>query len=115
MAVVVHRAERLVDLDELAVRQALDDAGLDAVLQHLAVAALQADADPVGHEVRDRRRTSMPIRPVHVVRFNEMSNLYAKMSLPPMSSRTMKYVIAIQPSAVRTGTSRGRCSRLWCA
>ena len=49
-------AERLVDLDEPAVRQAPDDAGLHAVGQHLAVVLLQAQADAVGHVVRQRRQ-----------------------------------------------------------
>ena len=56
MAVIVHRSERLVQLDVGAVWQALDDAGLDAVLQHVAVAALQADSPSVGDEVDDRRQ-----------------------------------------------------------
>ena len=38
MAVLVDRAERLVQLDVGAVRQPLDDAGLDAVLEYGAVA-----------------------------------------------------------------------------
>src|SRR4051794_26156505 len=42
VAVLVDRAEGLVDLDELAVRQPADDTGLDAVLEHLAVVLLQA-------------------------------------------------------------------------
>ena len=56
VAVVVHAAERLVDLDELAVRQPPDDAGLDAVLEHRAVRPLQAEAPAVGHPVGDRRQ-----------------------------------------------------------
>ena len=42
VAVLVDRTERLVHLDELAVRQPADDTGLDAVLQHLAVVLLQS-------------------------------------------------------------------------
>ena len=56
MAVLVHRTERLVDLHERAVRQLLDHAGLDAVLQDLSVGALQADAQAVGDEVSQRRQ-----------------------------------------------------------
>ena len=55
VAVLVDRAERLVHLDVLAVRQALDDAGLDAVLEHRTVRTLQAEADPVRHVVGQRR------------------------------------------------------------
>ena len=60
VAVVVDAAERLVDLDELAVRQPPDDAGLDAVLEHRAVRPLQAEAPPVGHPVGDRRHDEQP-------------------------------------------------------
>ena len=56
VSVLVDGAERLVDLDVLAVRHPLDDAGLDAVLEDCTVTALQADAEPVGHEVRDGRK-----------------------------------------------------------
>ena len=52
VAVLVDRAERLVHLDELTVRQPLDDAGLDAVLEHLAVVPLQAEAEPVRRRSR---------------------------------------------------------------
>ena len=52
VAVLVDAAQRLVHLDELTVRQALDVPGLDAVLEHLAVAALEAQADPVGQRSR---------------------------------------------------------------
>jgi len=45
VTVLVDRAERLVQLDVGAVRQPLDDAGLDAVFEYGAVAALQADAE----------------------------------------------------------------------
>src|SRR5688572_27814365 len=37
VAVLVHRAQGLVDLDELAARQPADHAGLDAVLEDLTV------------------------------------------------------------------------------
>src|SRR3954467_9237011 len=47
VAVVVDRAERLVQLDVGTVRQALEDARLDAVLENRTVAALQADGPPV--------------------------------------------------------------------
>lgn len=44
-----------MDLDELTVRQALDDAGL-ATVQHLVpVAALEAQADPLRDDERDDR------------------------------------------------------------
>ena len=43
VAVVVDRSQRLVQLDVGTVRQPLDDARLDAVLEHRAVAALQPD------------------------------------------------------------------------
>ena len=43
VVVVVDRAERLVQLDVGTVRQPLDDACPDAVLEHVTVAALQAD------------------------------------------------------------------------
>ena len=56
MAVLVDRAERLVHLDELAVGQPLDDAGLDAVREDLPVVLLQPQADPVGEAVRERRQ-----------------------------------------------------------
>src|SRR6185437_16987227 len=42
-------------LDELAVRQLPDDAHLDAVLEQVQVLALQAEADALGHDVRDDR------------------------------------------------------------
>src|SRR5690606_23373919 len=58
--VLVDAAQRLVALDELTVRQPLDDAGLDAVLEDRAVGALQPDADPVGHAVGDRRDPQDP-------------------------------------------------------
>ena len=57
--------QRLVDLDELTVRQPLDDAGL-ATVQHLVpVAALEAEADPLGDDEGDRpgRRRSDPDEP----------------------------------------------------
>ena len=57
MTVVVDAAEGLVHLDELAVGQALDVPGLDAVLQDLAVGALEAQAQAVGHEVHEQQRT----------------------------------------------------------
>ena len=44
---VVDRAERLVQLDVRAVRQPLDDARLDAVLEYRPVTALQADGPPI--------------------------------------------------------------------
>src|ERR1700754_2075746 len=56
MTVLVDRAERLVQLDVGTMRQPLDDAGLDAVLEYRAVASLQADAPPVGDVVDDRRQ-----------------------------------------------------------
>ncbi len=52
----VDRAERLVDLDVLTLRQPLDDAGLDAVRQDLAVTALQRERPAVGDEVDQRRQ-----------------------------------------------------------
>jgi hypothetical protein len=56
VAVRVDPAERLVHLDELAVRQPLDDAGLDAVLEHRAVDRCRPMHHPVGHPVDDRRQ-----------------------------------------------------------
>ncbi|SKF27539.1 Uncharacterised protein [Mycobacteroides abscessus subsp. abscessus] len=56
MAVLIDSGQRLVDLDVLTVRQALDDAGLDAVLQHRAIAALQADGPAIGDVVHHRRQ-----------------------------------------------------------
>ena len=51
---LVARPKRLMQLDVGTVRQALDDAGLDAVLEHRPVTTLQADAPPVGDVVDDR-------------------------------------------------------------
>src|SRR4051812_22007721 len=48
-------AERLVDLDELTVRQALDDARLAAVQHLVPVPSLQAEADPLGGEEGQHR------------------------------------------------------------
>src|SRR6202011_2525865 len=56
VAVFVDRSERLVQFDVRPLRQPLDDAGLDAVLEHRTVAALQADCPPVRDEVDDRRQ-----------------------------------------------------------
>ncbi len=56
MPVRVHRTQRLVHLDELAVRETPDDAGLDAVLEHLAVVLLEPEADAVGQHVRQCRQ-----------------------------------------------------------
>ena len=56
VAVLVDRAQGLVDLDELTAREPADDTGLDAVLEDLAVVALQAQADPVADHVGDRRQ-----------------------------------------------------------
>ena len=84
MAVLVDRAQRLVDLDELTVGQPTDDAGLDAVLEHLAVVLLQTQADAVGQSrTRSAGATTTPIRPTHVIAFRLMSNLSAMTSLPP--------------------------------
>src|SRR3712207_3108189 len=55
VTVLVHRAEGLVHLDELAAGQATDDTGLDPVLQHLAVVLLETEADAVREHVDDRR------------------------------------------------------------
>src|SRR4051812_49417147 len=54
VAVAVDRAQGLVHLDELAGGQPTDDAGLDAVLQDLAVVLLQAQTDAVRGDVDDR-------------------------------------------------------------
>ena len=56
VAVLVHRAERLVDLHERAVRQTLNHTGLDTVLQDFTVGALQANAQAVGDEEGQRRQ-----------------------------------------------------------
>jgi hypothetical protein len=47
------RGQRLVQVEELAVRAAHDDAGLDAVLEDLSIAALQTDAGAVGDRRQD--------------------------------------------------------------
>ncbi len=44
MLVFVHLAEWLVDLDERAVWQPADDAGLDPVVEDVVVMALQGNA-----------------------------------------------------------------------
>ena len=54
VTVLVHRAQRLVQLDVGTVRQPLDDARLDAVLEHRPVAALQSHRPPVGDEEHHR-------------------------------------------------------------
>ena len=52
------------------------------MLENLTVAAPQTQAEPVGDEERDRGGSStMPIRPIHIIAFSEMLNLYAMMSL----------------------------------
>src|SRR5690606_33262560 len=48
-------AERLVQVDELTVRQALGDARLAAVQHLVLVAALEAEADPLGDDERYER------------------------------------------------------------
>ncbi len=55
VTVIVDRAEWLVQFDVCPVRQPLDDAGLDAVLEYRAVTALQSDGPPVRDVVDDRR------------------------------------------------------------
>lgn len=88
VTVVVDRAERLVDLDVLTVRHPLDDAGLDAVLEDLTVAALETQAEPVGDEKAIGGSSTMPIRPIHVIAFREMLRWYAMMSLMQEIVRT---------------------------
>ena len=108
MAVVVDRAERLVDLDEPAVRQPPDDAGLHAVREHLAVVLLQAQADAgTVMKYTSGGRTSRPMRPAQVIALRLMWNLSAITSLPPDSVATMKNVNAIAPTPTRSGASRG--------
>src|SRR5215207_9511582 len=69
VAVLVRLAEWLVHLDERPGRQPLDDAGLDAVREHLAVVHLQAQADPVRNVESQRRyyQQSDPTQPGHRV------------------------------------------------
>src|SRR5580693_3836254 len=56
VAVAVDRAKRLVQLNVGTLGQPLDDAGLDAMLEHLPVAALQRNAPPVGDEINEGRK-----------------------------------------------------------
>ncbi|COW33843.1 Uncharacterised protein [Mycobacterium tuberculosis] len=56
VAMLVDRAEGLMQLDVGAMGQPLDDAGLDAVLEHRPIAALQSDTPPICDEVDERRQ-----------------------------------------------------------
>ncbi|SHS76203.1 Uncharacterised protein [Mycobacteroides abscessus subsp. abscessus] len=58
---------------------------------------------------------TMPIRPIHAVAFSEMWNFSAMMSFIHDSVSKKYSEKAAAPMAVRTGASRGRCSRLWAA
>ena len=60
---LVHLAQRLVNLHECTIRHHLNHTGLNAVLQHLTVGALQPNADPIGNEVRQRRQHNEPNAP----------------------------------------------------
>ncbi len=59
--------------------------------------------------------TTAPMRPIHVVAFSEMWNFSAMGSFIAEKVSTMYSAMAIAPMPVRTGASRGRCNRLWCA
>src|SRR3546814_2870561 len=47
--------ERFQSLDVLTMRETLDDSGLDAVLEHEAVTALQGEGPAIRDVVRERR------------------------------------------------------------
>ena len=72
-----------------AARQPFDDAGFDAVLEHGAVATLQANTSPVGHEVHYGGSTTMPMRPIQVVALGEMWNFNAMTSFVALRVSTM--------------------------
>jgi len=59
--------DRARDLDELAARQLPDDPGFDAVLEQVLVLALQAQADPLGQDVRDDRPANIATCAIRVV------------------------------------------------
>ncbi len=54
--VFVHGPQWLMHLDERAMRQPSNDAGLDPVGEYLPIVALQAEADVVGQVVGQRRQ-----------------------------------------------------------
>ena len=66
---IIDRPQRLVQLDVRTVWQPLDNAGLDSVLEHVAVAALQSHSPPVGDEEHQRRKYEHadPADPRHCV------------------------------------------------
>ena len=110
---LVDRAERLVDLDEGTVRQLVDDTGFDTVLEYLAVVALQADADAVGDEVRQRRQHDQAdtTHPGHCVQ-RDVEVVGNQVVTTGDGQQRVEHE-RHAPMPVRTGTSRGRCSRLW--
>ncbi len=65
-------------LDELAMRELFDDAGVHAALSSSALGLLPAHTNLVGLPVGRGRQ--QPIRCIHVIALRELPNTYAKMS-----------------------------------